>query len=113
MMKIFYALVLCSVLALSCNLMNDVTLYDFEVALPDPIASFPYHDIYTDSHLTDIKGLKNAKCKQVFFETENSYLGQDHLHIQWDQNNGCKYMGIIFPWSNFKGKNIAGYSKAS
>lgn len=107
MMKIFYALVLCSVLALSCNLMNDVTLYDFEVALPDPIASFPYHDIYTDSHLTDIKGLKNAKCKQVFFETENSYLGQDHLHIQWDQNNGCKYMGIIFPWSNFKGKNIA------
>ena len=72
-MKIFSPLFLVSVLAFSCNLMNDVTLYDFEVKLPDPLASFQYHDIYTDAHLTDIKGLKNAKCKQVFFETENSY----------------------------------------
>ena len=55
-MKIFFPLVLFSVCALSCNLMNDVTLYDREVAIPDPIASFPYHDIYTDAHLTDIKG---------------------------------------------------------
>lgn len=108
-MKLLYSLILCSVFVFSCDLMNHVNLYDLEVTLPDPFESFQYKDIYTDADLTDIKGLKNAKCKQVFFETENSYRGKDHLHIQWDKNKGCNYVGVIFPWGNFKGKNIESF----
>lgn len=104
-MKAFTPLFLISVLAVSCHIMNDVTLYDVEVALSDPMESFPYKDIYTDSHLSSVKGLKNATCKQVYFETENSYSGKDHLHIKWDQS-GCNYIGVLFPWGNFKGKNV-------
>ena len=49
-------------------------------------------------------GIKNNNCKQVSFETKNSYIGRDHLHVKWDASQ-CNYIGIGLKWDYLKNLN--------
>ena len=35
----------------------------------------------------------------------NSYIGKDHLHIEWNASK-CNYIGMGLKWGNYKGKNL-------
>ena len=50
-------------------------------------------------------GVKNNNCKQVSFETNNSYVGKDHIHIKWNASK-CNYIAIGLKWANYKVKNL-------
>ena len=86
--------------------MRDVGIYTAVVPPHHPLDNFEFKIIFSDSHLTKVNGLKNGTCKQVFFEESDSYSGQDHIHIIWD-NSSCKYVGIGFAWGNYKSKDLS------
>ena len=50
-------------------------------------------------------GVKNNACKQVSYETNNSYVGKDHLYIKWDASK-CNYVGMGLKWGNYIVKNL-------
>ena len=102
----FYCILFLVFSLYSCCNMRDVGIYTAVVPPHHPLDNFEFKIIFSDSHLTKVNGLKNVTCKQVFFEESDSYSGQDHIHIIWD-NSSCKYVGIGFAWGNYKSKDLS------
>ena len=98
----------CLVLVLtSCSYMQDVVLYQPAGPAPDPLESFEFKEIFSDSQSNKLYGVKTSDCKQVSFESGNSFFGDDHLRIAWDKSNGCNYVGVGFSWGNYKSKDLS------
>ena len=89
---------------MSCGSMQDVRLYGPSKST-SAFEKFPYKILFTSSEEDGLWGLKNNACKEISFETTNSYIGKDHLHIKWNESS-CKYIGIGLKWGNYKGKNL-------
>ncbi len=101
--KIAFALTL-----LGCNAMKDVSLYEpVSSPITHPLDNFAYKEIFTDSKNSGVWGMKTHPCKEVYFDSINSFIGENHLHIIWNDKQKCKYIGFGFKWGNFKGKNLA------
>ena len=88
----------------SCGYMNKVSIYEPSTSI-SAFDKFPQKILFTCSDENGLWGIKNNNCKQVSFETKNSYIGRDHLHIKWDASQ-CNYIGIGLKWDNYKGKNL-------
>ena len=88
----------------SCGYMNKVSIYEPSTSI-SAFDKFPQKILFTSSDENGLWGIKNNNCKQVSFETKNSYIGRDHLHIKWDASQ-CNYIGIGLKWDNYKGKNL-------
>ena len=83
--------------------MKEVELYEF---VDKRINSFEYNDIFIDSEISGVWGVKQNSCKSISFDTLNNFIGKDHLHIKWNEKQECKYLGFGFKWANFKSKNL-------
>ncbi len=105
-MRRFCRIIFISICFYSCNNMQEVSLYSSIDIPPNPFENFAFKNIFLDSHLSKVNGLKNTTCKKVYFEKENSYSGRDHLHVIWDSQD-CKYVGIGFAWDNYKAKDLS------
>lgn len=103
--KISYILLL--FILISCDSFKTVNLYESIINQPDPFESFSYKDIFIDSYRSKVWGVKSDNCKQITYDSINNFTGKDHLHLIWNKNEECKYMGFGFSWANFKGKNLA------
>ena len=75
----------------------------------DVWAAFEYsgdfHGFGTDSGLWIEKDIP---CRSFRAVKEGSHSGEDHLHLQWDQSEGCRYIGMGFLWKDYKGKDLTG-----
>ena len=89
---------------LSCGKMRDVSVYEPSKSI-SAFEQFPHKILFTNSDENGLWGVKNNACKQVSFETSNSYVGKDHLYIKWDASK-CNYIGLGLKWGNYKGKNL-------
>ena len=88
--------------------MKDVSLYEpVSSPITHPLDNFAYKEIFTDSKNSGVWGMKTHPCKEVYFDSINSFIGENHLHIIWNDQQKCKYIGFGFKWGNFKGKNLA------
>ena len=92
---------------ISCDSFKTVNLYKSVIDQPDPLESFSYKDIFIDSYKSKVWGVKSNNCKQILYDSINNFNGKDHLHLIWNKNKECKYMGFGFAWANFKGKNLS------
>ena len=99
--KITYLIII--LFAISCSSMKEVELYEFVEKRNN---SFEYNDIFIDSELSGVWGVKQNSCKSISFDTLNNFIGKDHLHIKWNEKQECKYLGFGFKWANFKSKNL-------
>ena len=88
----------------SCGYMKEVSIYEPSRSV-SAFEQFHYKKLFTNSKENGLWGVKNNNCKQVSFSSNNSYIGDDHLHIKWDASK-CNYVGIGFKWGNYKGKNL-------
>tara|TARA_B100002052_G_scaffold173100_1_gene157537 strand:+ start:10203 stop:11384 length:1182 start_codon:yes stop_codon:yes gene_type:complete len=88
----------------SCGYMKEVSIYEPSKSV-SAFEQFHYKKLFTNSKENGLWGVKNNNCKQVSFSSNNSYIGDDHLHIKWDASK-CNYVGIGFKWGNYKGKNL-------
>ena len=88
----------------SCGYMRDVSIYEPSKSI-SAFEQFPHKTLFTNSEENGLWGVKNNACKEVSFETNNSYIGKDHLYIKWNASK-CKYIGIGLKWGNYKGKNL-------
>ena len=95
------ALVFC---IMSCSYMNDVSIYESSISISS-FEQFPHKILFTNSEDNGLWGVKNNNCKQVSFETTNSYVGKDHLRIKWNASK-CNYIAIGLKWANYKVKNL-------
>jgi len=89
---------------LSCGYMREVGIYEPSKSI-SAFEQFPHKTLFTNSEENGLWGLKNNACKEVSFETSNSYIGKDHLYIKWDASK-CNYIGMGLKWGNYKGKNL-------
>jgi len=89
---------------LSCGYMREVGVYEPSKSI-SAFEQFPHKTLFTNSEENGLWGLKNNACKEVSFETSNSYIGKDHLYIKWDASK-CNYIGMGLKWGNYKGKNL-------
>ena len=103
-LKIKIALVILIFCNLSCVHMREVAIYEPSKSI-SVFEKFPHKILFTNSKENGFWGVKNNACKQVSFETSNSYVGQDHLHVKWDASK-CNYIGIGLKWNNYKVKNL-------
>ena len=110
-MRIIASTILFLTVLSSCNHLRDIELYQNQVQKVDPLESFVYKDIFTDSKKTKLWGGKTNNCKEVVFETSNNFEGEDHLYVKWNKNDECKFIGIGFPWGNYKSKNSKNLGK--
>ena len=94
-------LVFCS---LSCGNMRDISIYEPSKSV-SAFEQFPHKILFTNSEENGLWGVKNNACKEISFETSNTYIGKDHLYIKWDASK-CNYIGIGLKWGNYKGKNL-------
>ena len=62
--------------------MKEVELYEF---VDKRINSFEYNDIFIDSEISGVWGVKQNSCKSISFDTLNNFIGKDHLHIKWNE----------------------------
>ena len=85
--------------------MREVSVYEPSKEISQ-IDKFPYKTLFTSSDESGLWGVKNNTCKQVYFDTVNSYAGKDHLHIKWNASK-CNYIGIGLKWANYKVKNLS------
>ena len=92
---------------ISCDSLKTVQLYETVIDQPDPFESFSYKDIFIDSYKSRVWGVKSNNCKQITYDSNNNFIGKNHLHLVWNHSNECKYMGFGFAWGNFKGKNLS------
>ena len=90
--------------ALSCGYMRDVSVYEPSKSI-SAFEQFPYKTLFTNSQENGVWGVKNNACKEVFFETKNSFIGKDHLHVKWNASK-CNYIAVGLKWGNYKGKNL-------
>ena len=84
--------------------MREVSIYEPSKSV-SAFEQFAYKKLFTNSEENGLWGVKNNACKQVSFETNNSYIGKDHLHIKWDASK-CNYVGMGLKWGNYKAKNL-------
>ena len=89
----------------SCDSLNTLSIYDKEEKNIDPYEAFEFKDIFSESNATGIWG-KNNSCKEIYFDTTNNYVGNDHLHLIWSKTEDCKWLGFGFKWGNFQSKNL-------
>ena len=94
-------LVFCS---LSCGSMHEVGIYEPSKSI-SAFEKFPYKILFTNSVENGLWGVKNNTCKEVSFETTNSYIGKDHLHVKWNAST-CNYIAMGLKWGNYKVKNL-------
>lgn len=102
------AVLLSLMLMASCGQLQDVALYDVVQPEADVWAAFEYAEVFTDSGRTPAFGLKDIPCRSFRAVKEGSHSGEDHLHLQWDQSEGCRYIGMGFLWKDYKGKDLTG-----
>jgi len=88
----------------SCGSMRDVSIYEPSKSV-STFEQFPYKILFKDSKENGLWGVKTNACKQVSYKTNNSYIGEDHLHIKWNES-ACKYVAIGLKWGNYKVKNL-------
>ena len=98
------ALVVFMFFIISCGSMLDVSVYEPSKSI-SPFEKFPYKILFKDSKENGLWGVKTNSCKQVTYQTNNSYIGQDHLHIKWNTSN-CRYVAVGLKWGNYKAKNL-------
>lgn len=91
---------------ISCDAIKQVELYETVQNNSDPFLSFENKHIFIDSQKSGVWGVKKNDCKDISFDSINNHVGSDHLHIKWDGDKNCKYLGFGFSWGNFKGKNL-------
>ena len=91
-------------LSLSCGSMRDVSIYEPSESISE-FEKFSHKTLFTNSEENGLWGVKNNSCKQVYFETNNSYIGKDHIHIKWNASK-CNYIGMGLNWGNYKAKNL-------
>lgn len=89
---------------ISCGSMLNVSVYEPSKSI-SPFEKFPYKTLFKDSKENGLWGVKTNSCKQVTYQTNNSYVGQDHLHIKWNASN-CRYVAVGLKWGNYKVKNL-------
>ena len=94
-------LIFCS---LSCGNMRDVSIYEPSKSV-SAFEQFPHKILFTNSEENGLWGVKNNACKEISFETSNTYIGKDHLYIKWNASK-CNYIGMGLKWGNYKGKNL-------
>ena len=94
-------LIFCSI---SCGYMREVDIYEPSKSI-SAFEKFPYKTLFTNSEENGLWGVKNNTCKQVSFETTNSYKGKDHIHVKWNASK-CNYIALGLKWGNFKAKNL-------
>ena len=92
---------------ISCNHMIDQSLYEPSNLGDNPISNFSFKNIFVDSQSSGVWGTKEHPCKQVMFSSKKNSIGKDHLYIKWNQTAECNYLGMGFPWGNYKSKNLA------
>ncbi len=90
--------------AMSCGVMREVSIYESSKSISE-FEKFPYKILFNNSKENGLWGVKNNACKQVSFDTIDSYIGKDHLHVKWNASK-CKYIGLGLKWSNYKVKNL-------
>ena len=89
---------------LSCGNMRDVSIYEPSKSV-SAFEQFPHKILFTNSEENGLWGIKNNGCKEISFETSNTYIGKDHLYIKWNASK-CNYIGMGLKWGNYKGKNL-------
>ena len=89
---------------ISCGSMRDVSVYEPSKSI-SPFEQFPYKILFKDSKENGLWGVKTNACKQVTYQTNNSYVGQDHLHVKWNASE-CRYVAVGLKWGNYKVKNL-------
>ena len=89
---------------LSCGYMREISIYEPSKSI-SAFEQFPHKKLFTNSKENGLWGVKNNACKEVSFETSNSYVGRDHLYIKWDASK-CNYIGMGLKWGNYKVKNL-------
>ena len=89
---------------LSCGSMREVSIYEPSKSIT-AFDQFAYKTLFTNSKENGLWGIKKNNCKQVSFETTNSYIGKDHIHIKWDASK-CNYLAMGLKWGNYKVKNL-------
>jgi len=90
--------------SLSCGNMRDVSIYEPSKSI-SAFKQFPHKILFTNSEENGLWGIKNNACKEISFESSNSYIGKDHLYIKWNASK-CNYIGMGLKWDNYKGKNL-------
>ena len=68
--KITYLIII--LFAISCSSMKEVELYEF---VEKRTKSFEYKDIFIDSDLSGVWGVKQNTCKSISFDTLNNFIG--------------------------------------
>ena len=84
--------------------MRDVRIYEPTKSI-SAYEKFPHKILFTNSDENGLWGIKKNACKQLSFETNNSYIEKDHIYIKWDASK-CNYIGMGLKWGNYKGKNL-------
>jgi hypothetical protein len=84
--------------------MREVGIYEPSKSI-SAFEQFPHKTLFTNSEENGLWGVKNNTCKEVSFETANSYIGKDHLHVKWNTSK-CNYIGMGLKWGNYKVKNL-------
>ena len=90
--------------SISCGNMRDISIYEPSKSV-SAFEQFPHKILFTNSEENGLWGVKNNACKEISFETSNTYIGKDHLYIKWDASK-CNYIGMGLKWGNYKGKNL-------
>ena len=88
----------------SCGNMRVVSIYEPSKSI-SAFEQFPHKTLFTNSNENGLWGVKNNTCKEVSFETKNSYIGKDHIHIKWNAST-CNYIGMGLKWGDYKVKNL-------
>lgn len=98
----------CSLVGMGCGGMQDAFLYkaDLTPTAQERVLTFPHRQIFMDEDNSTMFGLKEHPCKRIEFVEENSIEGDNHLAIEWSQNDDCNYLGVGFPWAQYAGKNL-------
>ena len=89
--------------------MQDAVLYkaDLTPTAQERVLTFPHRQIFMDEDNSTMFGLKEHPCKRIEFVEENSIEGDNHLAIEWSQNDDCNYLewvsrGLSMPEKIFK-----------
>ncbi len=88
----------------SCGKMREVSIYESSKSI-SAFDQFYYKTLFKNSEENGLWGVKNNACKEVSFDTTNSYIGKDHIHVKWNASK-CNYIAIGLKWGNYKVKNL-------
>ena len=94
------------ILLISCESLKNTELYSLVEENENSVFSFRHKDIFIDSKVNDVWGVKINDCKSILFDSINNFTGSDHLHIKWKEDKECKFLGFGFSWGNYESKNL-------